>query len=78
MKTEIGQLQLHLPPGFEKRAQRIGRLVAENLATYTNLPPGRIDHLRVGPVRVELQHSDGRVARRIAESIYASLQGGSP
>ncbi|MDD2463323.1 MAG: hypothetical protein PHI97_04945 [Desulfobulbus sp.] len=74
MSTEIGQLQLQLPPGFEKRAQRIGRLVGENLAGYTSLPTGRIEHLRVGPVAVETHHTDQRVAQRIADSIHAAIK----
>jgi len=77
MNTEIGQLQLQLPPGFEKRAQRIGRLVGENLAHYTALPSGRIEHLQVGPVRIERHFSDSRVARQIAESIYSAIHGQS-
>ncbi|MGD9949707.1 MAG: hypothetical protein AB7U29_14695 [Desulfobulbus sp.] len=76
MSIEIGQLRLELPPGFEKRAQRIGRLVGEALAAYSTLPAGRIDHLRVGPVAVETHLSDLRVAQRIADSIHAAIQVG--
>lgn len=74
MSTEIGQLQLQLPPGFEQRAQRIGRLVGEALASSPLLPSGRIDRLHVGPVQVKHHHSDVQVAREIAESISAALQ----
>jgi hypothetical protein len=76
MSTEIGHLQLQLPPGFEERAERIGRLVGEALADYGNVPSGRIDHLRVGPLAVGTELSDQRVARQIADSIHAAIQAG--
>ncbi len=76
MNTEIGQLQLQLPPGFEQRAQRIGRLVGEALAGFVSMPPGRMEHLRVGPVAVEAHFSDQRVAQQIAQSIHAAIQAG--
>lgn len=76
MTTEIGHLQLQLPPGFEQRAQRIGRLVGESLAGR-DLPAGRLAHLRIGPVAVEAHLSDRRVAQRIADSIHAAIQAGT-
>lgn len=76
MTTEIGHLQVRLPPGFAHRGQRIGRLLAEYLAGF-DLPPGRIDRLRVGPVAVEPHLSDRRVAQRIADSIHAAIQAGT-
>lgn len=75
MTAEIGHLQLQLPPGFEQRAQRIGRLVGEFL-TRSNLPAGHFAHLRIGPVVVETHHSDRHVAQRIADSIHAAIQAG--
>jgi len=76
MNTEIGHLQLQLPPGFEKRAQRIGRLVGEALAGSTTLPAGQIEYLRVGPVEVGVHFSDQRVAQTIADSIHAAIKRG--
>mgnify|MGYP001769174966 FL=1 len=73
MTTEISHLRLQLPPGFEHRAQRIGRLVGEALARRDGLPAGRIDQLRVGPVQVECRHSDHEVAGRIAASIHIAI-----
>lgn len=78
MITEIGHLHLQLPPGFEHRAQRIGRLVGETLAQRNDLGPGRIDRLGVGPVQVELRHSDHEVARRIAASIHSAIIANRP
>ena len=78
MITEIGHLHLQLPPGFEHRAQRIGRLVGETLAQRNDLGPGRIDRLSVGPVQVEHRHSDHEVARRIAASIHSAIIANRP
>ena len=78
MSTEIGQLRLQLPAGFEDRAQRIGRLVGEALAQRDDLPAGRIEQLRVGPVQVDVRHSDRVVARRIADSIHTAVQAANP
>lgn len=78
MTTEIGHLHLQLPPGFEHRAQRIGRLVGETLAQRNDLDPGRINHLGVGPVQVESHHSDHEVAWRIAASIHSAITANRP
>lgn len=72
MRTEIGQLALNLPAGLEGRAGRIGRLVGEALARRA-LPAGRIDKLAVGPLSVDVRHSDRAIADRIAESIHAAI-----
>ncbi len=72
MKTEIGQLKLSLPSGFEKRASRIGRLVGADLARQA-LPPGRFDAIRVGPVRVDQAQSDRAIASAIAGAIVQAL-----
>lgn len=73
MKTEIGQLHLQLPAGFEGRAQRIGRLVAEALARRENLPAGRFDRVGIGPVQIDGRLADRTVAESIATSICAAL-----
>lgn len=76
MTTEIGQLNLRLPAGFEARAQRIGRLVGESLARQEGLPGGQVDQIGVGPVRVDARASDRVIAARIAQSIGAAIHGG--
>lgn len=78
MPAEIGRLRLRLPAGFEDRAGRIGRLVGEALARRDDLPAGRIEQLQVGPVRVEVGHSDRVVAQRIADSIHAAVKAANP
>lgn len=72
MKTEIGQLNLHLPAGFEARAQRIGRLVGESLARH-QLPAGQFAHVGVGPLHIDPRHSDRAIANNIAQSIGAAI-----
>ncbi len=73
MKTEIGQLRLQLPAGFEGRAQRIVRLVAEALARRENLPAGRFDRVGIGPVQIDARAADRTVAETIATSICAAI-----
>ena len=72
MTTEINQLALRLPNGFERRAQRIGRLIGEALARR-NLPAGRVDRIRVGPRTADPRHSDRSVAERIADTIPTAI-----
>lgn len=73
MKTEIGQLSLHLPAGFETRGQRIGRLLGEALARQEGLPGGHIEQVGVGPVRVDARRSDRAIAESIARSIHGAI-----
>jgi len=73
MKTEIGQLNLRLPAGFEARAQRIGRLVGEALARQEGLPGGQHVRIGVAPVRVDPRRSDRAIAERIVQSIHAAI-----
>lgn len=72
MTTEIGQISLRLPAGFEGRAQRIGRLVGDALAGQ-DLPSGRMDQVGVGPLRIDPRRSDRAIADHIAQSIGAAI-----
>jgi len=76
MTTEIGQLKLQLPPGFEARAGRIGRLVGEALARRQGLPSGQIRQVGVGPVQVDARRSDRAIAEAIAQSIHTAIRQG--
>lgn len=76
MTTEIGQLSLRLPAGFEARAQRIGRLVGESLARLDGLPGGQITQIGVGTVRVDARRSDRAIAESIAGAIHVAIQQG--
>ena len=73
MTTEIGQLNLRLPAGFEGRAPRIGRLVSEALARQNNLPAVRLSQIGVGPLHVDARRSDRAIADSIAQSISAAI-----
>lgn len=72
MTTEIGRLALKLPAGFEKRAGRIGRLVGEALSGH-DLPPGHIEHLGVGPLKIDARRSDRAIAEHIAGAIHGAI-----
>jgi len=74
MKTEIGQLTLRLPSAFEDRAHAISRLLGEALVRQQGLPGGQITHIDVGPVPVDLCHSDRAIAESIANSIVQSIR----
>jgi hypothetical protein len=69
----IDQLRLVLPPGFEHRAERIARRVAEELA---DLPVPRdlsLKSLSVPSVNVAPNAQDGEIASQIAGSIARSI-----
>lgn len=71
----IDQLRLVLPPGFEHRAERIARRVAEELA---DLPAPRdlsLKSLSVPSVNVSPNAQDGEIAGSIARSIASSVAG---
>jgi hypothetical protein len=72
MPTEIGRLNLRLPAGFEKRAGRIGRLVGTALSTR-DLPPGQIEHLSIGPLKIDARRSDHAIAEHIAGAIHGAI-----
>ncbi len=79
MTTEIGQIHLHLPAGLERRAGRIGRLLGESLAQGEAPVAGRIDHVAVGPLRIDTRQSDRIIAEQIAGSVRTAIgrrQGG--
>lgn len=73
MKTEIGQISISLPAGLAGRAAAIARLVGAALADQGELPAGRYAAVDVGPLRVDVQHSDRAIAASIAGAIKQSL-----
>jgi hypothetical protein len=74
----IDQLRIVLPPGFEGRAERLGRLLAEELA---DLPVpaglGRLDLARLALPAVEIDPrlGDREIAGRIARQIVQQVAG---
>lgn len=71
---EIDRLVLRLPPGFEGRAARIGRLTAEALAARP-LPAGggELPHLAVPTQSVSPSWSDRRIAEHLAGAIHRQI-----
>ncbi len=74
---EIDHLVLRLPPGFERRAARLGRLTAEALAAGP-LPEqgGNLPRLVVPAQSISPSWSDRRIAEHLARAIHQQL--GSP
>ncbi len=70
---EIDRLRLQLPAGFERRAPRISRLLAEHLAQSQQTRNLSLQRLRAGPIRVAAGDSDRQVARAIARSIEGAI-----
>jgi hypothetical protein len=71
----IDHLRLSLPSGFEGRADRIARLVADELATAPMAQSAQIDRLDVPAVEIGAQSSDRQVATAIAARITSSVGG---
>ena len=53
-------------------------LLTPALAGRDDLGFGRVDQLRVGPVQVEADHSDRRIAHQIADAIQRGLAANRP
>ena len=71
----IDEIALSLPAGFEGRAERIARLLGDELARL-RLAPGthlRLSHLALPPLAVAADASDADVASSIAGSIHAHI-----
>ena len=68
----IDTLRLQLPAGFERRAERIGRLLGDALARIDTGAPGAdltLDRLALPPIAIALGASDIDVAAGIASSV---------
>jgi hypothetical protein len=74
----IDQLRLVLPPGFEHRAERIARRVAEELS---DLPVPRdlsLKSLSLPDLKVSVNAQDGEIAGRIARAIASGASEARP
>ena len=71
----IDQLKLTLPPGFEGRAERIGRHLAAELAALPAPAGFEIETLALPPVALTAGLGDREVAARIARQIGAHVAG---
>lgn len=72
----IERLQLHLPAGFEHRAQGVARRLGELLGRQGVSQDVTISALRVIPQRIPRNTSDEDIAKLIADDIIAAYPGG--
>lgn len=70
---KIDRLRLSLPAGFEARAGRIGRMVAERLADVPPQSGVALERLVPPPVEVTCVLSDREVAERVAAAVHGQL-----
>lgn len=75
---KIDRLRLSLPPGYESRADRIARLVADELAGLQLQGTANFDRLTLPTVEVGQRASDRQVASSIAGAMAVHLGGGKP
>jgi hypothetical protein len=73
----IDRLRLSLPAGYEARAGRIARLVADELAALPLAGDAQYDRLTLPALQVAPNATDGQVAGAIAGAIATQL-GASP
>jgi hypothetical protein len=73
----IDRMRLELPAGFEGRADRLARLVGEELAAVTVTRGQHLDRLQLEPIAVEAGAGDRQIAGRIATAIQRQLDSAS-
>lgn len=72
---KIDRLRLSLPAGYESRAERIARLVADELAGLRFQGDAHFDRLTLPTVEVGPRATDRQVASSIATGMAAHLGG---
>jgi hypothetical protein len=75
---KIDRLRISLPPGYESRADRIARLVADELASLQLQGDAQFDRLTLPAIEVGRNASNREVAGRIALGMAAQLGGVKP
>lgn len=75
---KIDRLRLSLPPGYEARAERIARLVADELASLQLQGNAQFDRLALPAIEVGPRATDRQVASSIAGAMASHLTGGKP
>ena len=73
---KIDRLRLSLPPGYEARAERIARLVADELASLPGQGDAHLERLALPTVEVGPRATDRQVAGAIAGAMGSHLTGG--
>lgn len=71
---KIDRLRLSLPPGYEARADRIARLVADELAALPLQGDANLDRLALPALEVGPRATDRQVASSIAGAMTAHLK----
>ncbi|MFL6203664.1 MAG: hypothetical protein ACJ76J_31225, partial [Thermoanaerobaculia bacterium] len=71
---KIDRLRLSLPPGYEARAERIARLVADELASLPIQGDANLDRLTLPAVEVGPRATDRQVAGAIAGAMGSHLK----
>lgn len=69
----IDRLRLTLPAGFDGRADRVARRVAEELAGLPQPDSRRLARLTLPPMTLDPRLGDREIARRIATAIHERL-----
>ena len=73
----IDRLRIGLPAGMESRADRVARLVGEELAKTRPAAGGRIESLALGRIEMPAGATDRQWAARIAGAIHQRIGGPS-
>ena len=72
---KIDRLRISLPAGYQSRADRIARLVADELAALPVERSASCERLSVPPIEVPRAASDRRIAGSIAKAIAVQWKG---
>lgn len=75
---KIDRLRIALPPGYEARAERIARLVADELASLPVQGDAHLDRLTLPTVEVGQNASNRQIASSVAGAMAAHLGGTKP
>ena len=70
---EIGHIRLQLPAGFEQRGGRIAQLLGLALARQPVAENLHLEQLHIGPLILDPNQSNARVAQQIAKAIGQQL-----
>ena len=72
----IDRLRLSLPPGLAHRAENVGRLVADELASLSLSGGCHVESLNIPALEVAAGADDRQVAGQVAGAIHQRLQVG--
>lgn len=70
----IDQLALHLPAGFEQRAEQVARLMIHNLGQIHMTKELSLSQLSLPPMVINPAQSDQQIAQQITGSLLQTLK----